>query len=242
MKTAIRRAAWSLAAVSCLFAARRAAAGEVAAVRLEDSAVALSGPASAAAGADQAPAPTLSASPALSPAPAPAPLAAGPAQIVIIRHAEKPAQGSDLSPRGYQRAQALVGLFKTDPDLTRYGAPAAIYAQKPTQDGTQIRPLETVQPLAESLGLTVNTDFRKPDAEGLARTILSDPSLRGKMVLISWEHHMIPAIARALGLTDAPDAWPDAAFDRLWIIDFDGGRPVAFRNLPQRLLPGDSAQ
>lgn len=170
----------------------------------------------------------------------PASAQAGPAQVIIIRHGEKPQSGSDLSPRGYERAQALVGFFQNNPAVTQYGAPAAIYAEKPKPDGSQVRPLETVQPLAESLGLQVNTGYKKADASGLAQAILSDPAYRGKMVLISWEHHMIPAIAQAFGMSQTPD-WANDVFDRAWILNFDGGKPVSLQNVPQRLLPGDSS-
>jgi hypothetical protein len=172
-------------------------------------------------------------------APAAGPALAGPAQVIIIRHGEKPETGSDLSPRGYQRAQALVGFFQNNPAVTQHGPPAAIYAEKPKPDGSQVRPLETVQPLAASLGLQVDTDYKKADASGLAQSILSNPDYRGRMVLISWEHHVIPAIAQAFGLSRPPD-WADDVFDRAWILNFDGGKPVSLQNVPQRLLPGDS--
>ncbi len=177
----------------------------------------------------------------LPPATAAAGDAAGPAQVIIIRHAEKPAEGNDLSPRGEERAQALVGFFERNPAVTQFGPPAAIYAMTPKADGHDVRPLETVEPLAQSLGLQVNTSVGKEDVEGLAQAVMKDPAGAGKMVLIAWEHHLIPAIAKAFGLTSAPETWPDDVFDRAWIINFDGGKPVSFQNVPQHLLPGDSS-
>lgn len=168
--------------------------------------------------------------------------AAGPAQVIIIRHAEKPVVGNNLSPRGEERAKALVGFFKTNPAVTQFGTPVAIYAMQPKADGKDVRPLETVEPLAQSLGIAVNTSIRKADVAILAKAVMSDPEGAGKMVLIAWEHHLIPAIAKAFGLTSAPETWPDGVFDRAWIINFDGGKPVSFQNVPQRLLPGDSAR
>jgi hypothetical protein len=53
---------------------------------------------------------------------------ATPAQVLIIRHAEKGASGKDLSSAGDARAQALVGFFENNPEVTQYGTPAAIYA------------------------------------------------------------------------------------------------------------------
>jgi hypothetical protein len=229
-------------AAACALACARAASAAAARADFDGASGAAPGPALAASAASALP--SLPAPAATPPASAPAPSVpaaapAGPAQVILIRHGEKPASGDDLSPRGYQRAAALVGFFRTNPAVLEHGLPAAIYAEQPRPDGKQSRPLETVRPLADALGMTVNTDFQKTDAEGLARAVLSDPSYVGRAVLIGWEHHMLPAIAKALGWDAAPD-WPDAAFDRVWIIDFDGGKPVRFRDLPQRLLPGDS--
>jgi hypothetical protein len=47
-------------------------------------------------------------------------------------------------------------------------------------------------------------------------------------------------MVRAFGWTAGPNHWDDAVFDRLWLLDFDHGKPVRLRDLPQRLLPGDS--
>lgn len=69
---------------------------------------------------------------------------------------------------------------------------------------------------------------------------MKNPSYEGKMVLIAWEHRIIPEIAEEFGVMNAPKKWPGEVFDRLWVIDFEGGKPVNFRNLPQRLMFGDS--
>src|SRR5665213_1161111 len=78
---------------------------------------------------------------------------ATPAQIVIIRHGEKPKSGPDLDARGYQRAHALVGFFEKNPAMLRFGRPVAIYAMAPktqvdpSDDEGSLRAIETVQPL-----------------------------------------------------------------------------------------------
>jgi hypothetical protein len=69
--------------------------------------------------------------------------------------------------------------------------------------------------------------------------VLERPVHAGKTVLICWHHGNIPALARALGIKDAPAPWPEMQFDRVWRITFADGAP-ALAELPQRLLPGDS--
>ena len=76
---------------------------------------------------------------------------ATPAQVLIIRHAEKPASGPDLSPQGYQHAQELVSYFESNPEVTQYGRPFAIYAMANNSADSGLRPIETVTPLAHAL-------------------------------------------------------------------------------------------
>jgi hypothetical protein len=169
---------------------------------------------------------------------------AAPAQVIIIRHGEKPKNGNQLSPRGFQRAQALVGFFEHNSAVTQYGTPVAIYAmeQNPNNDDDSVRAAETVTPLAQALGLQINESYPKDDYQPLVQEIMAAPAYAGRMVLICWEHSVIPMIAQAFGATQAPAEWPKAEFDRAWIIDFSGNRVVDFKNIPQDVLPGDSAQ
>jgi len=61
-------------------------------------------------------------------------------------------------------------------------------------------------------------------------------------VIVCWEHDAIPKIVKALGWTTGPSDWPSKAYDRLWVLDFDHGKPVRFRDLPQQILPGDKTK
>ena len=175
---------------------------------------------------------------------------AAPAQIVLIRHAEKPGYGSGLSARGFERAEALVKFFQT-PAVTRYGAPAAIYAAAPKNEDSSLRSIQTVTPLAGALRLTINTDFTRGQAHKLARAIMEAPGYNGRMVLICWQHEAIVEIVRVLAeynnseqavQNTLPYEWAADAFDRAWILDLSGGKVVSFKNIPQRLLPGDSVR
>ena len=167
---------------------------------------------------------------------------AAPAEVLIIRHAEKPKSGPHLNDRGRQRAEALVKFFETSPAMTRFGTPVAIYGAAPKKDGGSVRSIETVTPLAKDLGLDVDQDYTKKEVDDAAREILHDHRYDGKMVLLAWEHKKIPDLAAAFGADDAPDEWNgDDVFDRVWVLDFDDdGNVASFRDLPQHLLPGDS--
>lgn len=171
-----------------------------------------------------------------------APTFAVPARILIIRHGEKPADSSNpnLSPQGYQRAQILPTLFSKQPQLLTYGKPVALFAFN-NSDGHSNRGVETATPLAGSLGLQLNTSYSPTQTSEIARLILGTPAFTAKMVMIVWRHSDIQNLAMALGVSNAP-AWSASVFDRIWEIDLDPqGHVVSFKNLPQNLLPGDSA-
>jgi phosphohistidine phosphatase SixA len=158
----------------------------------------------------------------------------GPKQILIFRHAEKNDDKSDihLNARGYARAAALPTLFPS-----RFDTPEFLFASKESAHSN--RPLETITPLARALRLKIDNTFTNEDYAGLARHVLGKPVHAGKTVLICWHHGNIPALARALGIKDAPTPWPEMQFDRVWRITFADG-VAALTDLPQRLLPGDS--
>ena len=165
----------------------------------------------------------------------PATLLATPAQILIIRHAEKPADGIHLSPEGEQRAAALVEYFEKNPDVTKYGTPAAIYAIQPKDDDSSVRSIETVTPLAKALGIAIKTPFNKDEVKDLAKEILADKNYDGKMVLICWDHKMIPELAKKLGVNTAPEKWPGSVFNQVWEIDYANDQVKAFKTFTQNL-------
>ncbi len=171
---------------------------------------------------------------------------AAPAQVILIRHAEKPEYGNQLSERGFRRAEALVRFFRDEAAVTRYGAPAAIYAAAPKHEDSSIRSIQTVQPLADALGLAPLVKFTRGQAHKLAVDIMENPAYDGRMVLVCWQHGNLSDIVLELAeyggatQTALPGEWPDKVYDRAWILDFDGGGVTAFSDIPQHLLPGDS--
>jgi hypothetical protein len=163
-----------------------------------------------------------------------------PAQILIIRHGEKPgnpgvdseADGINLSTKGYERAAALAFNI---PAI--FGKFDHLFA---TQESAHSdRPVQTITPLAAALHLKINSDYADGDFEKIAEHILGHPKYSGKRILICWHHGKIPHLAAALHVANPPSPWPDEVFDRVWIIDYEAGRAV-LRNVPQQLLYGDS--
>jgi broad specificity phosphatase PhoE len=193
---------------------------------------------------------TVVAPPAVVPQDAAQPDSAAPDRVMIIRHAEKPdgtapgvdADGneddSSLTAVGWERAHALVGLFdpaEGDPPAG-LARPQTIYAAGVTDEGEGQRTRETVDPLADALGLPVNTEYGKGEEKKLMKDVLE---LSGT-TLISWQHSEIPAIADAFdSVTPAPpEEWPSDRFDVVWTFTrtSDGW---AFTQTPELLLPQD---
>lgn len=179
--------------------------------------------------------------------------------IFIIRHAEKPDEswpGPGLTPagvsdkkslviRGWQRAGSWAALFGGGLNTPDYPRPSVIYAADPNSasaDEPSQRPYETVIPLAERLGLTLNTAYGVGQEAQLVTTLLAQTGV----VLVSWEHKKIaqailPAIADGQTLFGMPTKWDGTRFDV--VLRFDRSAPEApwsFRQLFPCMLSGDS--
>jgi hypothetical protein len=158
-----------------------------------------------------------------------------PATILLIRHAEKPASGMDLSPAGFERAKVIPKLFgATAPhNLPR---PDFLFATHISKNSN--REVETIAPLSEALGLPISHEIDDKDFATLAKELLSG-KYAGKVVLVAWHHGSLPGFARALGATPPYEPWPETQFDRVWRIDYHDAKPT-LTDLPQELMPGDS--
>lgn len=149
---------------------------------------------------------------------------------MIIRHGEKPdgtAPGLDengdeddssLTAVGWQRAHALVDLFDPPHGAPRPGLarPDAIYAAGVTDEGEGQRTRETVAPLAEALGLPVNTEYGKGDEKKLVKDVRGGSGT----TLISWQHSEIPTIVDEFPSVspEPPQEWPSDRFDLVWTL------------------------
>lgn len=151
-----------------------------------------------------------------------------PAQIILIRHAEKPADPANphLSRAGVRRAEQLVSFVTTDPAMTRLGTPVAVFATRPTKDGNGQRTQETVAPLARALKLPVQTPYLGKNYAALAKSILANPAYAGKTVLICWNHEQITQLAAALGVNPEPPKWRGSVYDQVYVISYRDGAAV----------------
>ncbi len=149
-----------------------------------------------------------------------------PAEIIIIRHGEKPddPDAQHLSKQGEERARGLVEFFTKNAHATKHGPPVALFASHPTHKGNGQRPRETLQPLAKKLGLEIQTPFESKDFTKLAQMLLSDPNYQGKTVVVCWVHEHMPSLAAALGVTPEPPKWKDSVYDKAYVITFPEGK------------------
>jgi len=150
---------------------------------------------------------------------------APPAHIILLRHAEKPADPDDshLSPAGVKRAAQLVPFITKDPAMTGLGSPVAVFASQTTKHDNGQRSQETCAPTASALKLQVQTPFRSGGYASLAKLILGNPAYAGKTVLICWTHEEIPRLAAALGVKPRPPKWKDSVYDRVYVISYQNG-------------------
>jgi hypothetical protein len=175
---------------------------------------------------------------------------------MIIRHAEKAVPGGTASgvnadglpdpgsliPRGWERAGALISLFvrnslsHSDPPLP---SPTYLVASHVEPQSGSRRAVDTLQPLSERLGLAIDSRFAKGDLAQVSQAVREMDGV----VLICWEHHLIPSLAGMLigDTTTAPSIWPDDRFDVVWLIDLPVPGKPTFRQVPELLLGGDLA-
>jgi hypothetical protein len=162
-----------------------------------------------------------------------------PATILLIRHAEKLTDGRmDLSPVGFERAKVIPQLFGGPGAAAPHNLPRPDFLFATHVSKKSNRPVETITPLSEALKLPISSEIADDDYALLAKELLSG-KYAGKVVLVAWHHGKMPELAETLGATPPYKPWPDTQFDRVWRIDYRGGK-AAIMDLPQGLLPGDS--
>lgn len=162
------------------------------------------------------------------------------AVVLVIRHAEKPASGQDLTPAGYERAEAYVKYFR---DFKVDGRPLNLESLFAAADSKNShRPRLTLEPMSRELHIPLDTHFKDKLPELLADELKSKP--HGKAILICWHHGKIPELLSDLGADPAtllPDGkWPDGEFG--WVIElrYDGeGKllPDQCRRIDEGLKP-----
>jgi hypothetical protein len=185
---------------------------------------------------------------------------AAPARIIILRHGEK-ADAWKLCQIGEERASALA--------LNYLGRNAAKSLFAGGDDPSfffaiTLHTLELASPAVASWNKPIilysvlpggdDGDFEKAlntRTQEAAANILMNPALKGKTVVMVWEHkHIANAkleakfpnqavtlrqLLKLNHLTGVPDTWPNDNYDYFWIVDFppDSNVPAKFSMVKQ---------
>jgi len=170
---------------------------------------------------------------------------------MIIRHAEKPLPSNrsrgitaggrrdkrSLTVTGWQRAGALVELFAPSRGVPLEGLrrPDCIYCSAAERGGSR-RSIQTMEPLADRIGVEVVDRFAAGEEVGLAAELTARPGA----TVVSWHHNSISKIVKHLGEVTPlpPRQWPHDRFDMVWTF-VRSGKGWRFNQIPQLLLPGD---
>lgn len=164
------------------------------------------------------------------------------AVILIVRHGEKPDDGPDLAPAGQERAQAYVRYFEHFQYDSRPLHIDHIMASADTSKSHRER--LTMEPLANALGLPIDTRFRNKDVDGVAQALAANPG--GHVILICWHHGEIPALVQALGADSdklfPSGKWPSSRFDMVIELPYDSNGHLMVdrvKRIDEHLMPGD---
>lgn len=162
-----------------------------------------------------------------------------PKQILILRHAEKPQDkhNENLSTKGYERAAALAYYL---PDT--FAKVDHIFAAGIGHHSPSHRPVETITPLADRLGLKIHQKYLKDDHVAMVNHILDDDKYTDTIIVICWEHTDIESISSAFGATNVPSTpWPGTIFDLVWQLSLvPSQNTYNIEQIPQLLLYGDT--
>lgn len=144
--------------------------------------------------------------------------------VMVIRHAEKPISGNDLSNDGWRRAECIRDLFSANETIT----PKVIYAQKASKKNNENtadsrRQIETVAPLARKLDLVIDNSYTEYEVDELSKNVgtLSESEYP---VLISWNHDDIKSFLINFGMKyQIAPTYPSNRYDLVFVINSMNG-------------------
>ncbi len=156
--------------------------------------------------------------------------------VLIVRHAEKPADGAGLTALGEARAQAYASYFRPFHDGGFNLQVSSLYAG--ADSAKSQRPRLTLQPLSHATNLPLHTEVSTKDPAALVAELAGQP--HGATPLIAWRHGAIPALLTAFGAdpqTLLPNGrWPDDVFDWVIVLRTDSTGKVVQQTLVHETL------
>ncbi len=166
------------------------------------------------------------------------------ANILLIRHAEKPTDLSDigLTVQGQERAMAYVIYFQNFQITAKVIQLQHLLAT--AQSSHSNRSYLTLQPLSHQLQLEIDNRYSDSDKDivALATYLQTDPRFNEANTLICWHHEKLLQIAAALGASPStvPSNWPDEAYGWLIQLSFDAhGAITTSVTIEQKLMYDD---
>jgi broad specificity phosphatase PhoE len=130
--------------------------------------------------------------------------------MIFVRHAEKaliPVDDPGLSPEGRARAEELARQL-VDADVV--AGIDAIYST----DTRRTR--ETALPVAEALGLDIQTYINQEDDEPVVDAMVRDN--KGKIILVVGHSNTVPTMIAALGASKKVPPIAESEYDNLYLI------------------------
>jgi hypothetical protein len=157
-----------------------------------------------------------------------------PKVILVMRHAEKPADPNkiELSLDGFARAEKLAHYIPEqlasciDPPLPE-ALPDVIFAA--ADSAHSVRPRQTVEALGRRAlkkrpGAIFDASIEDNRYEQLVKELSGD-RCADRTVVVCWHHGHIPALMNALGAKegDYPDPWDEHVFNLILQVEYADG-------------------
>jgi hypothetical protein len=155
--------------------------------------------------------------------------------VLIVRHAEKPALGRELTSTGQARAGAYVHYFEPFHDGGLNLRVNALFAGADSADS--IRPRLTLEPLSHATGLLLDSSVSTKNPAALVALLRTQ--WHGNHPLVAWRHGSIPALLTAFGASPElipGGKWPNDTYDWVVVLSFDSAGHLRSSRLIQENL------
>jgi hypothetical protein len=149
-------------------------------------------------------------------------------RILFMRHAEELGDPLDphLSQEGAARAEKLADYM---PET--FGGPKFLFATAISKHSA--RPVETVTPLSQRVGVPINSSFADQDYGALAALLLNSAEYVGQLTIVCWHHGNIPPLMHALNARDGdyPEPWDSDVFNLILEATYSSGPTPNIRSV-----------